>query len=376
MKDRVKKGLELFVFFFKIGCFTFGGGWSILAQMEQEFVDKRKWLTKSELLDMVAVGRSVPGIMITNISMIFGYSVGGVFGGFCAVLGITTPAILILSIVTMFYSKLKDNVWCASALRGIRSAVVPIIASAAFSLGKEAFKTKISVAAGVIALLLCAFTNIGNIELVGLGVGSVVIWQLFSVVNKKMKKRGNIKYQAIGSTLMELYIAFMKIGFTSFGGMSMVPLILEEMRAHHWMMTEDLTNVIAIAEMTPGPLGINCATFAGERTAGVLGGIVAVTGVLMPAFTLTLLTAICFERFKNNEIFSKILLVLKPICIVLIIVTIAELLGENYFSDSRPDLLACGIGLLMLYLIGKKNWQVPKVIGLSALLGIVCYGIL
>ena len=107
MKDRVKKGLELFVFFFKIGCFTFGGGWSILAQMEQEFVDKRKWLTKSELLDMVAVGRSVPGIMITNISMIFGYSVGGVFGGFCAVLGITTPAILILSIVTMFYSKLK-----------------------------------------------------------------------------------------------------------------------------------------------------------------------------------------------------------------------------------------------------------------------------
>ncbi|MFR5992100.1 MAG: chromate transporter [Mediterraneibacter faecis] len=54
----------------------------MLAQMEQEFVDKRKWLTKSELLDMVAVGRSVPGIMITNISMIFGYFVGGVFGGF------------------------------------------------------------------------------------------------------------------------------------------------------------------------------------------------------------------------------------------------------------------------------------------------------
>ena len=59
-----------------------------------------------------------------------------------------------------------------------------------FSLGKEAFKKKISVTAGVIALLLCAFTNIGNIELVGLGVGSVVIWQLFSVVNKKMKKTG------------------------------------------------------------------------------------------------------------------------------------------------------------------------------------------
>lgn len=176
MKEKIKTGLELFAFFFKIGCFTFGGGWSILAQMEQEFVDKRKWLTKSELLDMVAVGRSVPGIMITNISMIFGYSVGGVFGGICSVLGITAPAILILSLVTVFYNKLKDN---------IRSAVVPIIASAAFSLGKEAFKTKISITAGGIALLLCLFTDLGNIELVGLGVVAVLIWQTAVWVKEK-----------------------------------------------------------------------------------------------------------------------------------------------------------------------------------------------
>lgn len=177
------------------------------------------------------------------------------------------------------------------------------------------------------------------------------------------------------STLLELFIAFVKIGFTSFGGMSMVPLILEEMRVHQWMTTEDLTNVIAIAEMTPGPLGINCATFAGERTAGVLGGIAAVFGVLMPAFTLTLLTAVCFKRFKDSEIFSRILLVLKPVCIVLILMTILELLGENYFTEHRLDLSACGIGVVMVYLIGKRKWQVPKVIGLSALLGVLCYGI-
>lgn len=84
-KEKIKNGLMLFAFFFKIGCFTFGGGWSILAQMEQEFVDKKKLITKEELLDMVAVGKSVPGIMITNISMLFGYYVGGWFGGVCAV---------------------------------------------------------------------------------------------------------------------------------------------------------------------------------------------------------------------------------------------------------------------------------------------------
>ena len=60
---------------------------------------------------------------------------------------------------------------------------------------------------------------------------------------------------------IQLFLSFMKIGFTSFGGMSMIPLILEEMTSHGWMTAEDLSNLVAIAEMTPGPLGINCATF-------------------------------------------------------------------------------------------------------------------
>ena len=68
---------------------------------------------------------------------------------------------------------------------------------------------------------------------------------------------------------VQLFLSFMKIGFTSFGGMSMIPLILEEMTSHGWMTAEDLSNLVAIAEMTPGPLGINCATFTGTQTAGI-----------------------------------------------------------------------------------------------------------
>ena len=64
---------------------------------------------------------------------------------------------------------------------------------------------------------------------------------------------------------LRLFTAFMKIGFTSFGGMSMIPVIMQEMKINQWMTAEDLTNLIAIAEMTPGPLGINCATFAGRH---------------------------------------------------------------------------------------------------------------
>ena len=160
--DKLKKGLLLFLFFFKIGCFTFGGGWAILAQMEQEFVDKRQWITKAELLEMVAVGKSVPGIMITNIAMLFGYHVGGIFGGICSVVGITCPAILILSIVTVFYNSLKDNYWVTAALTGIRAAVIPIIGSAALSLGKDALRSRIAVAvlAGGFAFYMLGGSNI------------------------------------------------------------------------------------------------------------------------------------------------------------------------------------------------------------------------
>ncbi|MGF0031725.1 chromate transporter [Bariatricus sp. SGI.154] len=172
---------------------------------------------------------------------------------------------------------------------------------------------------------------------------------------------------------LELFWSFMKIGFTSFGGMSMIPLILEEMQSHQWMTAEDLANLVAIAEMTPGPLGVNCATFAGTQTAGVLGGIVAVLGVLMPAFTLTLLVAIFYTRFRKSEVMAEIMSWVRPICIAMILAVILTLGKENYFTDGKSDWIAVGIGVAMLYLIMKRKWTVPKVIGSSAVLGIVLY---
>ena len=172
-------------FFFKIGCFTFGGGWAILAQMEQEFVDKRQIITKSELLEMVAVGKSAPGIMITNISMLFGYHVAGVFGGLCAVFGITAPAVIILSIVTLFYNSFKDNYWVHAGLTGLRAAVVPIIGSAALSLGKDALRTPPAVVICLAAFCLSLFAGVSNILLVLLGVIGAMLWWGSTLVKKE-----------------------------------------------------------------------------------------------------------------------------------------------------------------------------------------------
>lgn len=179
-----KKGLRLFAEFFKIGCFTFGGGWAIVAQMEQEYVNKQKLITQDELLEMVAVGRSSPGIMITNIALLFGYHVAGPFGGLCTVFGISSPAMIILTVVAIFYNSLKDNYWFAAFLRGIRSAVVPIIAVAALSLGKQALKTKFAFAIFGVAMVLALATDISNVSLVLIGIVSALVYHF---ARKKME---------------------------------------------------------------------------------------------------------------------------------------------------------------------------------------------
>ncbi len=170
LQARLKDSLRLFLFFFKIGFFTFGGGWSILAQMEEEFINRTHEITKEDLLDMTSVGKSMPGIMIANISMIFGYRMAGIVGAFAATLGMILPSIIILTLVTMLYNYIKDNVFVKYAMSGIRSAVIPIIASSALSLWSAAITDKACLVFCLVAFYLSGFTGIGNIRIVLIGI--------------------------------------------------------------------------------------------------------------------------------------------------------------------------------------------------------------
>lgn len=154
-----KKGLSIFWFFFRIGFFTFGGGWSIVAQMQKEFVEKRKWVTEEQLLDTVSVGRSLPGLMIGNVSFMFGYQNGGVFCGVMALLGISLPALLIMIAVTGCYTRVKDNIWVDRAMTGIRAAVVPIIGSAGLRLRGSALQDRLCWLIASVVCVACAFWN-------------------------------------------------------------------------------------------------------------------------------------------------------------------------------------------------------------------------
>lgn len=146
----------------KIGCFTFGGGWSIIVQIQHEFVDRRGWMTEEQIIDFMSVAKSFPGIMIVNMSVLCGYAMGGVAGALAAAFGLTAPAIVAIGLVTYFYSSLKANPYVEKVLNGVRCVVIPIILQAAWKLKGKSLVNVISYIFLAVSFLVCAFTDISK----------------------------------------------------------------------------------------------------------------------------------------------------------------------------------------------------------------------
>ena len=172
------------------------------------------------------------------------------------------------------------------------------------------------------------------------------------------------------STRLELYLVFLKIGFCSFGGLSMIPVINQEMVNHGWMTLEEVADIIAIAEMTPGPLGVNAATFAGMRAAGLLGAVAANFGVLTLAFTLCLAAAAFLARLKGNPYLEGFTYGIRPVCVGVMLATCITM-APNYQVAGAVSPAAVAIGGVGLVLLVKFKWSVPKVIGAAAVLGLL-----
>ena len=175
---------------------------------------------------------------------------------------------------------------------------------------------------------------------------------------------------------VELYLAFLLIGFTSFGGMSMIPLIHSQMLSHGWMTAREVADIVAIAEMTPGPLGLNCATFAGNRTAGLAGAVAASLGVITPSLTVCLAAAAFLSRFKENRLMDEALYGVRPVCIGMICAVILQQCQLNY-AGSFLGLIswqAVLIGLAALTALLRFKWSVPRTILLAAALGLILGG--
>ena len=129
---------ELFSSFFKIGAFTLGGGYAMIPMIEAEVVDKHRWIDKEEFLDLIAIAQSCPGVFAINTSIFIGYKLKKMRGALCASLGTALPSFLIILLIAIFFHRFMEVSWIAAMFRGIRPAVVALIAVPTFNMAKSA----------------------------------------------------------------------------------------------------------------------------------------------------------------------------------------------------------------------------------------------
>ena len=132
--------LRLFTTFFRIGAFTFGGGWAMISLLERDIVNSQRWLTKEEFLDNLAISQSLPGILAVNMAIAVGYKMRGIPGAIVATLGTILPSFLIILSIAIFLTPetIQQNHVLSSIFKGIRPAVVALILSPVFTTAKSA----------------------------------------------------------------------------------------------------------------------------------------------------------------------------------------------------------------------------------------------
>lgn len=175
---------ELFRVFFRIGAFTFGGGYAMIPLIEEEIVENKKWVKKEDIFDFFAVSQSFPGAIAINTSTLVGYKIAGKLGAIFATLGVILPSFFIISFIAMFFTTIASHSAVKAIFTGINGAVIVLIILAAKKMLVIAIHDALSVIIVVITLCVILFTDISPIFLI---IGGAVIGYLLYLYHHKKK---------------------------------------------------------------------------------------------------------------------------------------------------------------------------------------------
>ena len=153
--------LKLFISFFKIGAFTFGGGWAMIPLIEREVVDKQNWIKREDFVDALAIAQSLPGVLAVNISILIGNKLRGLKGCLTATLGTILPSFLIILAIAIWFVQTYDNPVVERIFKGIRPAVVALIVSPVFSTAKTA---RINIKTVIIPIIVALSIWLGGVS--------------------------------------------------------------------------------------------------------------------------------------------------------------------------------------------------------------------
>ena len=193
----MKKILSLFASFFKIGLFTFGGGYAMVAVIERDLVEKKKWISSEEFSDVIAIAESTPGPLAINSATYIGYKVGGFLGSVFATLGAVLPSLAIIYVISLFFNEFLGLEYVGYAFRGIQACVAYLVLSAGIKMLKQIKKTVFNVTlvcVTVVALIVTDLFALGFSTIYFILIGGLVGLAVYFC--KLVKKRAEERKQS------------------------------------------------------------------------------------------------------------------------------------------------------------------------------------
>lgn len=180
--NKFQKALRLFITFFKIGAFTFGGGYAMIPLIQKEVVENKKWITDDDILEIIAIAESTPGPIAINAATFVGYRVCGVLGSSFATFGVVLPSFLIILIISFVLRQFQDIAAVKYAFNGIRAGVLALLIKALYTMYKKAPKGLYAYIVMAGAFVITAFFDINVLFVI---IGCALFGLITSLITKR-----------------------------------------------------------------------------------------------------------------------------------------------------------------------------------------------
>lgn len=310
---------ELARVFLKLGIIGFGGPAAHLALMEREVVEKKKWLSKEELLDFISAANFIPGPNSTEVAIHVGYKMAGIPGLLIAGICFIIPAVVIVTAIAWMYVTYGGLPEVQNVLYGIKPVIIAVVLQALWTLGRSALKSK-TLAFLCAVSFFASFLGLNEILVIFMS-GCFALLAMhpprnqnpMSVLLPVTPKTLLLTSLASGAvtagvsvvpsvTLTNIFLFFLKVGSVLFGsGYVLVAFLRTDfVERWHWLSESQLLDAIAVGQFTPGPV-FTTATFIGYLLAGIKGASIATVGIFLPAFVFVAVSAPLLPRLRKSK---------------------------------------------------------------------------
>ena len=372
---------EVVLYFLRLGLLGFGGPVALVGQMERELVSDRKWLSKDQMREAIAICQSLPGPLAIQVGIYISYLRAGFWGAWAGGWAFIFPNFVIVAALGALYVYLGDLKLVTAVFYGVSPAVIALILHSCYRLAKLGMEDWVQWAIAAVCFVVTVLLQ-AEVALLFIGAGIVGILYYGNFFRRPPASTlqsiaaapvlAQLAPVASSSTLAKLLFFFLKAGSLTFGsGLVIVPFLEQGLvQQYNWLDERQFLIAVAIGMISPGPVVIT-ATFVGYLVAGFWGSLVSTVGIFFPSFILVLVVAPLLARHRTNPNVQGFVKGAYAAAIGTILGA-CVLLGKIAIGDWLTALIGVG-SLAVLF-----RWKVsnPMLIAATAVLGLIAFPIL